>query len=179
MWDFLIGTEEERLRRDGLDPAIVNELRSHKELLKRIKDWTVLPDKNLLKYLTQMSEIIDKLYKFDIKCLYRGVRVHGTGQGMDLIDETGFINHIKAEVKVGYKFTYQAKEPTSFSQSQTIAANFGKVIVKSNFPKKNRLVITRELNYCLGSKLFIGKTDMQEVVIYNNEPVKCEVLKIK
>lgn len=162
-----------------VDDDKVKEFQKYPDLIEKIHLWVRNPDPNLEPYLKKMAAIVDSLYKFPRFNIYRGINTKKNGNNQLGITEPRRL----AYVKPGYKFRHVCRRPTSFSFDIDIPRHFGDVIVKTRLPSKNRLVITDELMYCvflyrkshkkLGTNFALTQ---KEIVVYNNEPLKLEVV---
>lgn len=162
---------------------IVHEFLKYPLLIKKLHEWVRNPDPVLEPYLRQLEVIVNKLYKFKTVDIYRGIDTSFFSRNNQLgLDD---IRRIKYGIKPGYVFRHECSRPTSFSLDIEIPKHFGDIIVKTKLPKKNRLVITDELMYCvflyrksnnkLGTNFALRQ---KEVVVYNHEFLQLEVIKI-
>lgn len=167
-----------------VDKDIVDEFLKYPYLIKKLHEWVRNPDPALEPYLRQLEVIVDKLYKFKTVDIFRGIRTKGFfGNNQMGLDDPRRIAH---GIKPGYVFRHECSRPTSFSLDIEIPKHFGDIIVKTKLPKKNRLVITDELMYCVflyrKENKKLGTTfalKQKEVVVYNHEQLLLEVVQIK
>lgn len=164
-----------------VDKDIVDEFLKYPYLIKKLHEWVRNPDPALEPYLRQLEVIVDRLYKFKSVDIFRGIRTKSLfSRNNQLgIDEPRRIPFIKP----GYVFRHRCSRPASFSLDIEIPKHFGDIIVKTKLPKKNRLVITDELMYCVflyrKENKKLGTTfalRQKEVVVYNHEQLLLEVI---
>lgn len=167
-----------------VDQNKVKEFQKYPKLIEKLHLWVRDPDPNLEPYLKQLSRIVDSLYTFPRFNIYRGINTKsffGGNNQLGLNDP----RRIAYGIKPGYIFNHICRRPTSFSFDIDIPRHFGDIIVKTRLPSKNRLVITDELMYCvflyrkannkLGTNFALTQ---KEIVVYNNEPLRLEVVEI-
>lgn len=164
-----------------LDHKKIEKLLKYPDLLNALDEWIIFPDRNLLPKLKQLSQIVDRLYNFNYQNskIYRGFSKNNNYQDkMDLIDKHFLFNSLKKDVKPGYEFRYKVTNPISFTTNVNIAKDFGSIVVESNLPKHNKLVITNELNYII-LKMYNNlkpNKSQYEVIVFPDNTLNCRVI---
>lgn len=166
----------------NLDQSKIQLLSKHINLIKKLDEWTLIPDKRLIPYIIQLGQIVDSIYKFTYRPIpiYRGFSPKINYQNdMGLCDKGFFSRKLKPGVKPGYVFSYTCINPTSFTFDLNIAKDFGSCLIQSILPKTNRLIITDELIYLIHKLRNLDQVDTQkEIIIFNNQELKCIVIKV-
>lgn len=115
-----------------LDPAkidykIVDQYMANRYLLDALDEWVLNPDYTLLPKLYKMRDLINKIQPHrDAKTkLYRGFSINGNMQNFfGLTPDESFGDPKKTHRIV-------VKDPTSFTTSPTIAADFGDCVIST------------------------------------------------
>lgn len=163
-----------------LDHKKIQILLKYPDLLKALDEWILVPNRNLLPKLKQLSLIVDKLYTFNYNSkIYRGFRKNSIQDTMGLTNRGFFIDTLKRETAPGYEFTYKVTNPLSFSTDLNIAKAFGKIVIETKLPKHNKLVITNELAHII-NKMRNLKKDTQtqyEVIVFPDNILNCKIIR--
>lgn len=155
----------------------------HIDLVRKLDNWILYPNQNLLTYIVKLSKVVDELYSLRDITIYRGMTVSKFGskyQETMGLTETSWLGtaKLKKGVVPGYKFDYTATRATSFSWNENIARAFGNLVV-SGVSKYGspRLVITDELAYIVSKLRKLPDPDTQrEVIVLPPSKLSCEVL---
>lgn len=155
----------------------------HIDLVRKLDNWILYPNQNLLTYIVKLSKVVDELYSLRDITIYRGMTVSKFGskyQETMGLTETSWLGtaKLKKGVVPGYKFDYTATRATSFSWDENIARAFGNLVV-SGVSKYGspRLVITDELAYIVSKLRKLPDPDTQrEVIVLPPSKLSCKVL---
>lgn len=137
--------------------------------MKSVDDWILVPNKNTLKQLEHVLSILRHIQPVRLpEYLYRGFSPKSSYQNtMGLSDKGFFWNTVKHH-KVGDVFTYQLRDPVSFTSNIDIARAFGDTIIEVSTVglKDHALVLTDELCYVVGKlRNHTQKYTQDEVIV--------------
>lgn len=128
--------------REDWNPKIVERLMKYPDLLKTVADWIAEPDQkhigNLIKAFKTFAPIQPR---YNIKKLYRGFNLTGSGQQALGLKTKGFFRKKPANFVVGGKMEYVTDKAVSFTEYEVTATAFGNAIVSIDYNKyRNRLL---------------------------------------
>jgi hypothetical protein len=158
----------------NIDINVINEFNKHKDLLKALDDWVLVPDMKLLSSLKKLAELVKEIHSDNIVFkesfkVYRGFDLNSKYQDTMGLSKKGVLfNEIKP-FPLNHVFSYDNdKTPLSFTTVlDPVAKTFGPTIVETELHcnEDNFLFISDELCYLVATMRNHAKMFTQKEII--------------